>query len=61
MIELVRGLIEMVGLGALFTGVWKIARLTTVVEDLRDNHLAHIREELVRQGKRIDRLFERQS
>ena len=58
MIELAHGLIEGVGIAALCGGVWKLARLTTLVEDLRDNHLAHIRRTLEEQGKRIDRLYE---
>ena len=59
MVELFRGLIDVVGLAAICAGVWKVARLTALVEDVRDNHLAHIRATLVRQGERIDRLYER--
>ena len=61
MLELAHGLFEGIGVAALCAGVWKVARLTTIVEDLRDNHLGHIRRTLEEQGKRIDRLFERSS
>lgn len=59
MIELIQSLVNVVGLGAICAGVWKVSRLTALVEDVRDNHLAHIRATLVRQGQRIDRLYER--
>ena len=58
MLEFAHGLIEGIGVVALCGGVWKVARLTTIVEDLRDNHLKHILAELVRLDSRVDRLFE---
>ena len=58
MLEFAHSLVEGIGVAALCAGVWKVARLTTIVEDLRDNHLMHIRRTLEEQGKRIDRLYE---